>query len=231
MGTLHTVVQGEHISHIARRYGFTSFKPIWHAAENAALREKRKTPDVLFPGDQVFIPERAIREEPRPTDQRHRFVKQGETLMLRVVLKGFRDEPLKRHEGTLRVESDGKNFNSKEDGLLEREIAPTAEHGLILDTGEAGALADADEQRELQLKIGHLDPVDELSGQMARLNNLGYGAGPVPTRALSPKEEADIRTSMTFRSAVEEFQCDAGLLVDGKCGKQTQAKLLAVHGC
>jgi len=74
MGTLHTVVQGEHISHIARRYGFTSFKPIWHAGENAALREKRKTPDVLFPGDQVFIPDKGIREEPRPTDQRHRFV-------------------------------------------------------------------------------------------------------------------------------------------------------------
>jgi len=229
MGTLHTVVQGEHLSHIARNYGFTSFKPIWHAGENAALRDKRKTPDVLFPGDQVFIPDKGIREEPRPTDQKHRFVRQGETLMLRVVLKGFRDEPLKRHEGTLQVESDGKVFNSKDDGLLEREIPATAEHGLILDTGEAGILADA--QRELQLKIGHLDPVDELSGQMARLNNLGYGAGPVPARPLSAKEEADIRTSMTFRSAVEEFQCDAGLLVDGKCGKQTQAKLVAVHGC
>ena len=231
MGTFHTVVQGEHISHIAQDYGFNSFKPIWYAAENAALREKRKTPDVLFPGDKVFIPDKAIREEPRPTDQRHRFVKPGETLMLRVVLKGFRDEPLKRHEGTLQVERDGKDFNSKEDGLLEREIPPTAENGLILDTGEAGILAEVDAQRELQLRIGHLDPVDELSGQIARLNNLGYGAGPVPVRPLSPKEEADIRTSMNFRSAVEEFQCDAGLLVDGKCGKQTQAKLVAVHGC
>jgi peptidoglycan hydrolase-like protein with peptidoglycan-binding domain len=36
---------------------------------------------------------------------------------------------------------------------------------------------------------------------------------------------------MAFRSAVEEFQCDHGLTVDGDCGAQTQAKLLSVHGC
>ena len=32
-------------------------------------------------------------------------------------------------------------------------------------------------------------------------------------------------------SAVEEFQCDHGLTVDGKCGSLTQAKLKKVHGC
>ncbi len=229
MGTVHTVVQGEHLSHIARDHGFESFKPIWHAAENSELREKRKTPDVLFPGDQVFIPDKAIREEPRPTDQKHRFVKRGETLRLRVVLKGYRDEPLRLHEGTLQVESNGKDFTTRDDGLVEREIPATAENALLLDKGKAGSLAEA--QRDLHLKIGHLDPVDELLGQIARLNNLGYNAGVIPSRSLTPKEEAELRTSMAFRSAVEEFQCDAGLLVDGKCGKQTQAKLVAVHGC
>ena len=229
MSTIHTVVQGEHLSHIARKYGFTSFRPIWRAGENAELREKRKTPDVLFPGDQVFIPDKGIREEPRPTDQRHRFVKEGETLLLRIVLKGFRDEALRGHQGTLQVESDGKDFTLNADGLVERQIGPTAETGLLLDKGKAAALAEA--QRELHLKIGHLDPVDELSGQIARLNNLGYNAGVLPSRPLTPREEAELRASMAFRSAVEEFQCDAGLVVDGKCGKQTQAKLVSTHGC
>jgi peptidoglycan hydrolase-like protein with peptidoglycan-binding domain len=34
-----------------------------------------------------------------------------------------------------------------------------------------------------------------------------------------------------FKSAVEEFQCDHGLAVDGKCGPKTQAKLEEIHGC
>jgi len=35
---------------------------------------------------------------------------------------------------------------------------------------------------------------------------------------------------MAFLSAVEEFQCDNGLTVDGDCGPNTQAKLKEVHG-
>jgi murein L,D-transpeptidase YcbB/YkuD len=34
-----------------------------------------------------------------------------------------------------------------------------------------------------------------------------------------------------FLSAVEEFQCDHGLTVDGKCGPATQARLKQAHGC
>ena len=55
--------------------------------------------------------------------------------------------------------------------------------------------------------------------RQARLNNLGYRAGTTP-----------IRPSPSFRSAVEEFQCDEKLSVDGKCGPATQAKLRSVHG-
>jgi peptidoglycan hydrolase-like protein with peptidoglycan-binding domain len=75
----------------------------------------------------------------------------------------------------------------------------------------------------IPIKIGHLDPVEEVSGQKARLNNLGYFAGP-----LEGKTEEN--TAM-FLSAIEEFQCDHGLLVDGICGPMTQAKLRQVHGC
>ncbi len=71
----------------------------------------------------------------------------------------------------------------------------------------------------IPLKIGHLDPVDVQTGQIARLNNLGYFAGP-----LDPLDEK------LLLSAIEEFQCDKGLQVDGKCGLKTQAKLVEVHG-
>jgi len=41
----------------------------------------------------------------------------------------------------------------------------------------------------------------------------------------------DVDNPAKFRSAVEEFQCDHDLTVDGDCGPQTQAKLKQVYGC
>ena len=73
--------------------------------------------------------------------------------------------------------------------------------------------------REIPLRIGHLDPVEERSGQQARLANLGYYRG-----GDEPIDEDE------FLSAVEEFQCEHKLTVDGKCGPLTQAKLVSVHG-
>jgi N-acetylmuramoyl-L-alanine amidase len=74
------------------------------------------------------------------------------------------------------------------------------------------------------IAIGHLDPVDTVTGQIGRLNNLGYDAGEV-------QEPVDDAAKEQFRSAVEEFQCNERLTVDGKCGPQTQAKLKQVHEC
>jgi peptidoglycan hydrolase-like protein with peptidoglycan-binding domain len=65
-----------------------------------------------------------------------------------------------------------------------------------------------------------LDPIDILAGQKERLNNLGYFAG-------DPQTEAD----EDFRSAVEEFQCDHGLTVDGVLGANTKSRLKQVYGC
>ena len=71
----------------------------------------------------------------------------------------------------------------------------------------------------IAIKIGDLDPVTEISGQIARLNNLGYFA-----------EDIKSPDHVTVESAVEEFQCDNNLAVDGVCGPNTQAQLKKVHG-
>ena len=77
-------------------------------------------------------------------------------------------------------------------------------------------------------------PAAAPSGQMARLNNLGYFAGKLTTGDLmDQKKDIPDPESAKFKSAVEEFQCDhmPPGSVDGKCGPQTQAKLEKVHGC
>src|SRR5690606_17426642 len=52
----HRVAQGECLSTIAHRFGLESWKVLWDHPENAPLRERRKSPHVLLPGDVVAVP-------------------------------------------------------------------------------------------------------------------------------------------------------------------------------
>jgi len=100
-------------------------------------------------------------------------------------------------------------------GTLELELPPGVDRGEIVLQGNGTTLHGV----TIPFTIGALPPVDTILGQQARLNNLGYRAG-----------TTDDPSSLVFRSAVEEFQCDEKLVVDGVCGPKTQAKLRSVHG-
>src|SRR5215813_7826422 len=57
---------------------------VWNHPKNAQLKAKRKDPNVLMPGDVVYLPDLDPRIEDRPTDQRHEFVLLGERTTLRI---------------------------------------------------------------------------------------------------------------------------------------------------
>ncbi len=218
MAINHTVEQGEHLSRIAKEYGFADYHTIWDHPENAELKQRRLNPNVLYPGDQVFIPDRQEKQELRATEQRHRFRVKGQGLRLRVVARDAENQPIANARCVLAVEGNFHELTTDADGQIEQRIARTAQNATLTIQDSRAATNDP-----LLVMIGHLDPVEEISGQCARLNNLGYDAGPVGT--------AEGLDRLRFRSAVEEFQCDYGLRVDGVCGPQTQAKLKEIHGC
>jgi N-acetylmuramoyl-L-alanine amidase len=205
----HTVEQGDHISRIAEQYGFSDYRTIWDHPSNSAIKQKRQNPNVLFPGDELFIPEKELKEVPRGTEQKHRFKLNAQTVMLRVVLRDLNSEPIANTACKLEIEGTAYQLTTNGDGMIEHLIPKSAESGRL-----------SFQQFVVPIKIGHLDPVEELSGWRARLNNLGYHAG-----------TAEKSNERFFRSAIEEFQIDYGLKVDGECGPQTQAKLKEVHGC
>jgi len=168
----------------------------------------------LFAGDRLFIPDKQTKTESVATEQRHRFQVKGGSLLLRIVLKDIDDEPIAQAACALEVDGAEHFLTTDANGLIEQAIPGTAERGTL-------TIDDPDVLLDIEgLRIGHLDPVDTPSGQQARLNNLGYYID----TADRPEEEE-------LRSAVEEFQCDHGLTVDGDCGPNTQAKLTEVHGC
>ena len=134
---------------------------------------------------------------------------------LRVVLQTLGGKALTNAAGTLHTATSDSKITTDGKGLFEVILIGATEAAELRLAGEGSTLHGI----VIPLHIGHLDPVTTVSGQEARLNNLGYRAG----------IGGDVSTPV-FRSAVEEFQCDEKLTVDGACGPATQAKLRSVHG-
>lgn len=70
----HVVGRGERLGDIARLYGFYDWRKLWNAPENESLREQRREPQWIRPGDQVAIPGIQIHQVVWPTDQTHRII-------------------------------------------------------------------------------------------------------------------------------------------------------------
>jgi N-acetylmuramoyl-L-alanine amidase len=210
MGQVHIVEQGEHLTQIATRYGFSDFHVVWDDPQNANLRERRPNPNVLFPGDEVYIPDPTEKRSSIETGQRHRFQLAGCKLKLRIVLQDYGGKPIAAAACTLEIDDARYKLTTDSRGTIDKEISPTARHG-NLSVPDLGI--------DLPIQVGDLDPVEEPSGFKARLANLGY--------YLAPPDDSD---DSELRSAIEEFQCDNALRADGICGPKTQSKLKEVHG-
>ena len=59
---LYEVKQGDCVSSIAGKYGMF-WETIWNYSQNSELKNRRSDPNVLHPGDSIFIPEQELKEE------------------------------------------------------------------------------------------------------------------------------------------------------------------------
>jgi hypothetical protein len=203
----YTVEQGDSIPSIAADNGFF-WETIWNHPQNAQLKAKRKTPNQLFPGDEVFVPELRKKTESRPSDARHTFKRKGVPAKLRVRLLRL-EEPRKNEPYVLDIDGKLIRGTTDGDGVIEQFMPPNARNAQLLLQGG---------KEVMNLRIGHLDPIDELSGVQQRLNNLGFCAG-------SEDGELDDQT----RSALRAFQERYGLEASGEINEATRAKLRSLH--
>ena len=215
MAENYEVKQGDTIISIAHQKGFRNWETIWDHEKNTMLRNRRKNPQILFPGDEVFIPEKTPKEHTCDTNKRHTFIVPTLVTHLRVVLEDENGNPYAGKEYTLTV--DKKDYHGKTDstGLVEQQIpADAKEAELTLWPDEA----DRSQVLSWTLQIGHLDPEDEISGIQARLNNLGYDCGEV-TGQLNDQTKA----------AIMAFQQDHGLDPTGELDDATRSKITERH--
>jgi N-acetylmuramoyl-L-alanine amidase len=217
MAKTHRVKQGECLSSIAKKYSFTDWRTIYNHPQNAEFRRKRPNPNLIYPGDQIFIPDKDLKQELGGTEQRHKFRVKAQQTLLRIMLQDEQGQPLSGKRYKLSVQDRTYEDITGGDALIEHVIAADADRGELTvwpneDPSSTGFI--------WTLKIGHLDPVEESTGVQARLNDLGFPCGPV-----------DGICGPWTQAAVKAFQDKYGLTVDGIPGPQTQGKLKEIYGC
>lgn len=206
----HVIRPGECVSTLAARHRL-EWKAIWDHPENAALRRLRSNPNLVAPGDEVFVPDVEPKQLQGATGQAHHFVvsREAVTLRLRLVASG---EPVANAGCTL--EADGCSVAGRTDGDGVLEVAVPAE------LRRARLVVD-DRPDAWWIEIGALPPPDGVEGARARLRNLGYHVGTGSVRAL---DEAT-------RGAIAEFQRAHGLEPTAELDDVTLRTLVQAHGC
>jgi N-acetylmuramoyl-L-alanine amidase len=213
----YTVQQGDCLASIAKRYGFTDWNAIYGHDLNSAFRKLRPNPWVLLPGDRLYIPDKKVKTESGQTTQTNTFQLTSQPTRFRVIVRNIDGQPLSGKKYKLSVGAATYEGVLPDGGLLDQSIPADALEGQLtvwLDD------SDPDLMDTWTLKLGHLDPVESLSGVQARLNNLGYDCGPV-----------DGINGPRTQAAVKAFQKDKALDVDGIPGPKTQAALKGEHQC
>jgi hypothetical protein len=196
---------------IAAEYGFSDYRTIWQLPENAALRDRRPNPNVLAAGDEVFIPDKQDKAVSAATGAKHSFTLKGKATHLRLVLLDFAGTPLRKTPVRITVDGKTSTVTTDGDGLLDQVVPP----------GAPSATLTADAIGTIEIQIGNLDPIEQRSGLLARLYNLGYVPG---ADELEVDDEA-----LAF--GVELFQADAKLPIDGSDLDSIEAKLKDIYGC
>ncbi len=213
MAINHQVKQGDCISSIAFENGFFP-DTIWNHPNNAQLKEKRKDPNVLMPGDMVFVPDKRPKEVSEPTNQVHKFRYKSVPAKLRIQFTDDEDKP--RANVPYKLTIDGKVISNPGDktnstGMVICSVSPDAKEG-VLELGEG------EEKVEYSLVLGYLNPVKDITGVKQRLRNLGFYSGKI-----------DSALDEETKDSLQAFQSAHNLKPTGEPDQETLSKLRNLH--
>jgi N-acetylmuramoyl-L-alanine amidase len=244
MAIEHQVKQGECISSIALQHGHF-WETLWDEPGNAELRELRKDPNVLLPGDLVVVPPPRSREESGQVEQRHRFRRKGTPAKFRIRFVKEPDLPPAEQPDIVVVES-GKHSITEDpdpqsqpppdepranvpfildiDGKLQTGTTDAdgiLEVPILPDVHKARVILNSgtEQEEEHHFVLGHLNPISEVIGVKQRLANLTFECG-------------DRSNELTdgLRWAIEAFQSRHGLERTGELSDDLRRLIQDLHG-
>lgn len=209
----YTVDQGDCLLSIAESTGIL-WETIWNHPNNAALKQRRNNdPNVLLPGDVLYIPDIQERHEMRGVDQRHKFKKKTTKAKVKLRLLDMKRRPRRSLQYAANVDGDITRGSTDGDGYLTLQVKAAARE-VRLTVTEHGR------NEEYVLPLGHIDPADSVSGVQQRLTNLGY-------RCASDAGSVGEAT----HTAVRAFQKEMQLPETGEIDDATRDRLKQMHGC
>jgi hypothetical protein len=218
MGKTVTVQAGDTLLSIAQAQGIFDWQRIWNHSQNRSLREQRSNPQVLYQGDQVYVPDKTefFKQVQVAVDQIHTFRAKKPACHFSVFLKDERGRPYAGHKYHLKLGDQVHQGMTGDDGLVCHPISPAVK------TGELTLWRSRNNPQDAYtwvLQVGHLNPVDTVSGVKQRLKNLGYQVGPLD-------ENLDAVTT----SAIANFQRHMGQSrATGELNDATRKSLVSLH--
>jgi hypothetical protein len=203
----YVVEQGDYLDKIAARLG-ASADEIWSHPKNEPLKKQGRTPNILHPGDILFVPEAKHPERRRVKIGAYNFYR-AEVPKTEVKLRVHGDDgPMKGAKWIVDDMFQTLEGTTDDEGTITFKVALTREFVII-------KLPEHD--RVMRLDIGHLDPATAASGVRARLEHLGY---------LDPGDASP----QGLTKAIADFQKDHDLEETGELDSESFKQLVEAHG-
>lgn len=214
----YVVKQGDYLTKLAHRHGFDA-ESVWAHPKNAELRAARRTPEVLAPGDVLYMPNAPREGLPFKPGVKNRYKARVPKVEVTLCFKDgsapLADEPYEvRGLTAAHGDEDAPAALGRTDAegrvtlhvpLTVREVTVTFPHRNVV----------------YPVRIGDMDPETEMSGVQKRLQNLGF---------LSPDPDPEVDLGELIRGAIAAFKKSHGLGESGELDAATRDALLNAHG-
>jgi hypothetical protein len=158
----YVIRQGDYLASLAYQFGFDA-DTVWNDPSNAALRKLRPNPSLLWPTDILYIP------SPTPpamknlqTGTTNSFVADAPTVSITIA---FSDGGFASQACSIQELPQLTGLTTDASGTLTFSAPVTLDTATIAFSGIGATYV---------FKIGHLDPIETLSGVFQRLQNLGF---------------------------------------------------------
>ena len=215
----YVVRQGDYLVKLAFVHGFDA-EEVWNDPKNEEIRGRRADHNILAPGDIIYLPVKEKEALPivKGTTNKYKAKVPKVSVKLR-----FLDGAgvLAQQAYTIEGAASPDQGTSDEDGQIELTVP--------VDTTDF-VVVFPERNLRFPVRLGHLDPIEERSGLLARLVHLGYLL-PSPSALFGGEiageeiDDGDERLSC----AVRAFQADHLLETTGIVDDATRDALKAAH--
>jgi hypothetical protein len=195
---------------------------IWKDPSNATLRDLRDNPEMLAPGDVLYVPSVKPKWLPVNVGENNKFVATLWKVTVQVAFKDSEGQPFANKTVRLQPKFTSEDPTTDGDGTLKIQVPVSIR---FIDA----TIVDA--QVTFRIRIGHLDPHDVDSGTLSRLRQLGYVADETHLIATDRPYLREFEANGTTLSrAVASFQAERGQEVSGSLDDDLRGRIRQEYG-